>query len=335
MIEVICLTYGEPETPNLLHQFSYSYSILKRLTRLIDSIPKPIVPIIAAKRAWGRNRDQKRRGFHSPLEPISHKFVEDLGHQLKMMFPDTVFRVQLGLEFRKPDFLDLLKTLVPSQTKDLLVVPLYIADSSFTSGISKMDWQLFRNQDPGPEFKAQWVSCPNGDPEFADLAAEHIVAECRKKGLEGETLSEYHLVLGAHGTLVKPPSGIDNGLKATLAHMDALKQRLDYLFASVELGWLNHVRGGTWTEPAMGKLGKTLKLAGHEKVIYYPIGFLADNAETLLEGPDALGDFQGLISLPCLNNSLGLVDYVAQKIGLITGLVVSEKSVNTKVEANK
>ena len=57
------------------------------------------------------------------------------------------------------------------------------------------------------------------------------------------------LVLAAHGTLVEPPRPIDTGLAATESLRTAIAARLTPHFGVVANGWLNHTRGGRWTEP--------------------------------------------------------------------------------------
>jgi len=314
MIEVICLTYGEPENPKWVEQFQYSLNILKRLTRLIAPIPRILLPIIAAKRAFQRCRIQRSEGFHSPLESISKQFGSDLEYGLKATYPELTFRVQVAHEFREPQFLKLLEAIDSVKTQKVLILPLYLADSTFTSGISKSDFGCFKKKFPLTQIEVAWISCPNGDALFADVVAKHIMDDCENLGLQKQDLADYHLVLGAHGTLIEPSAGIKNGLAETLAHRDELLERLGPVFAGVHLGWLNHTRGGTWTEPEMKNLGEILKETAKRGILYYPAGFLADNSETMLEGPALLENLQELQVLPCLNNSPALVDYMIDRM---------------------
>jgi len=55
---------------------------------------------------------------------------------------------------------------------------------------------------------------------------------------------------------------------------------------------------------------------GFRRAVYFPYGFLADNAETELEGRIALRKQPGLeaIHLPCLNDSPALMDALASAI---------------------
>ncbi len=63
--------------------------------------------------------------------------------------------------------------------------------------------------------------------------------------------------------------------------------------------------------------------AGFRKVVYYPYGFLADNAESELEGRIALRARPELtpIHLPCLNGSLLYLEAQARQITTGAGLL--------------
>lgn len=312
MIHVICLTYGEPQSSNWTEQFRYSHAILKRLTCTVAKIPRVLLPFIAAKRAFQRRAAQKKKRFHSPLEPMSATLCSELEKQLNIKGTGR-FSVHMVHEFRQPGFLEVLSGIDPSE--NVICVPLYLADGTFTSGISQAVYREFQNRNPLEcGRKVSWLSCPNGNPEFRDLVVKHILNACKRKGLGGEDLCDYALVLGAHGTLIDPPAGIENGLEHTLSHLDGLKESLKSLFGSVRIGWLNHTRGGLWTQPGMEGVGKSLREVGCRKVVYYPAGFLTDNAETLLEGTALLGDFRERIILPCLNNEPVLVRFIAERI---------------------
>jgi protoheme ferro-lyase len=111
------------------------------------------------------------------------------------------------------------------------------------------------------------------------------------------------LVLAAHGTLLAPSRPIDTGLAATEALATAIRARLTDRFGLIVNGWLNHTRGGKWTEPAMNDALKQVVDAGYRRAVYFPYGFLADNAETELEGRIFLRQQPALeaLHLPCLN----------------------------------
>ncbi|MCC7243602.1 MAG: ferrochelatase, partial [Acidobacteria bacterium] len=86
-------------------------------------------------------------------------------------------------------------------------------------------------------------------------------------------------------------------------------------FGLVVNGWLNHTRGGRWTEPPIDRALAHVTDAGFSRVVYFPYGFLGDNAESQLEGRVALEGAPSLEArhLPCLNESPRLLAVLAQQ----------------------
>jgi len=124
------------------------------------------------------------------------------------------------------------------------------------------------------------------------------------------------LILGAHGTLLEPPPGVDAGLKQTQDFMERLAKVLSPKFAHTTPGWLNHTIGGKWTTPDLETAVKEATAKGISKLVYYPYGFLADNAESELEGRCILRQFNQLetIHLPCVNTWAPFLEYLAGRI---------------------
>jgi ferrochelatase len=95
-----------------------------------------------------------------------------------------------------------------------------------------------------------------------------------------------------------------------------IEQRLSSCFGIVVNGWLNHTRGGQWTDPPIEEALKRVSDAGFRDVVYYPYGFLADNAESQLEGQLAAAGRPELKVrfVPCLNGSPELAQVIASQV---------------------
>ena len=117
--------------------------------------------------------------------------------------------------------------------------------------------------------------------QLASASAHHVMHNINS---EDDRNPSTALVLAAHGTLLKPAKPIDTGLEATEKLRLGIENRLATSFGMVQNGWLNHSRGGKWTDPPIEEALKRVNDAGYRDVVYYPYGFLADNAETQLEG---------------------------------------------------
>lgn len=301
---VVLVTYGEPPTPAFVDHLVYSWRILVGLTRKIDAIPKPLLPLIALARARGRWQSWRLSGYRSPLEPITERQADVLRGLLSDVDPGETWRVQVAYEYRRPLLADLLSSLPPDEPA--WIVPLYAADSAFTHALS-------REAVHGRSRSAQVLDAL--PPEvLGDASAAHVLELTgREPGWQG---SDVALVLAAHGTVLAPSTPLDTGREATEALCTAIAARLAGHFGVIVNGWLNHTRGGRWTEPPIAGALKQVADAGYSRVVYFPYGFLGDNAETELEGRVALEHEPSLqaLHLPCLNDSPRLLRVIASQL---------------------
>jgi protoheme ferro-lyase len=190
------------------------------------------------------------------------------------------------------------------------LVPMYAADSAFTHALSRAVAEDHARVTRRPG--ALRVADPLDVVTLAELSSDHVLAHTPDEWRGPETA----LVLAAHGTVLNPPTKIDTGLAATDALRTAIAARLSPHFGTVFHGWLNHTRGGKWTDPPIEEALTTVVDGGYTRVVYYPYGFLADNAESELEGRVALAALDGIESrhLPCLNESPALAEAIAKLV---------------------
>jgi protoheme ferro-lyase len=302
---VVLVTYGEPPTPAFVDQLVYSWRILLGLTRTVAPIPLPVLPIIALSRGRGRHRLWTAEGYASPLEPITVRQADRLRSALVGGESAADWVVHVAYEFRRPLLGDVLRTL-PAEDA-VWVAPLYAADSAFTHALSRETVRRMASR-PAP---VQVLPALDGGT-LAALSADHVLdhADDEWRG------TDVALVLAAHGTLVEPPRPIDTGLAATETLRAAIAGRLRPHFGVVVHGWLNHTRGGRWTDPPIDAALEHVAAAGYRRVVYYPYGFLADNAESELEGRMALAAQPGLTTrhLPCLNDAPRLIAALVHQV---------------------
>jgi protoheme ferro-lyase len=307
---VVLVTYGEPPAPSFAAQLTYSWRILLNLTRTVARIPKPLLPIIAVARARGRRRAWLDEGYASPLEPITARQAALLAEAIAARNGTRRWTVHVAYEFRDPLLAELLETIPDGHP--VFVVPMYATDSAFTHGLSKDVAAACTARRPaGPRIDVM----PALDPDtLADLAAAHVREGV--KGRSGASGPDVALVLAAHGTVLEPPRPIDTGLEATQRLCDAIRVRLAPEFGLIVNGWLNHTRGGRWTEPPIEEALRQVAEAGFTRVVYFPYGFLADNAESQLEGRIALRGQPSLraLHLPCFNDSPALAAALADQV---------------------
>jgi protoporphyrin/coproporphyrin ferrochelatase len=304
---VVLVTYGEPPTPAFVDQLVYSWRILLGLTRTVAPIPAPLVPLIAWSRGRGRHRMWTEHHYSSPLEPITVRQAERLRQQLQALDPAARWCVHVAYEFRRPLLDDLLAALPDGDP--VWVAPMYAADSAFTHALSRGTVaRLARNG----KSAVSVLGALDGE-RLAALSAAHVLESTQAEGWTGADVA---LVLAAHGTLITPARPIATGLAATEALCAAITARLAASFGLVVNGWLNHTRGGQWTDPPIEAALEQVAAAGYRRLVYFPYGFLADNAESELEGRIALAAHPNITArhLACLNDSPRLLDALAVQV---------------------
>jgi protoheme ferro-lyase len=288
----------------------YSWRILVGLTRSVARIPRPLLPLIAVARARGRQRLWTAERYGSPLEAITQQQADSLGRSLRAIDSAAEWRVHVAYEFRRPLLGEVLSA-IPADDRTV-VVPVYAADSAFTHALSRTTVATLAQP---VDARDDVDVLPALDTDVLGAASATHVIDClrRHPDFVGPRVA---LVLAAHGTLLDPPAGIDTGLRATERLREIIERRLAPHFGLVVHGWLNHTRGGRWTEPPMDLALKQVADMGFSKVVYFPFGFLADNAESQLEGRLALRAHPNLepVHLPCLNTSPLLVRALAEQI---------------------
>lgn len=305
---VLLLTYGEPPEADFARQFSYSWRILFGLTRRVAPIPAAVVPLIAFNRARMRTAQWKAESYHSPIEALTALQATQVAAALKTLAPQVDWSVQVAYEFRRPLLEDALAALPAGEPAR--VVPMYLANSEFTH-------EMARGKIAPLVAAGRAISVvPALDPDvLAGLSARHIEAELGRRNVTPGP--EWALVLAAHGTLVTPPRPMETGRIETTQVAEGIARRLAPRFGKVVWGWLNHVMGGEWTSPPADRALKELAAAGYRKVVYFPYGFLSDNAESQLEGRIALRsapEVERAEHLPCLNESPDLARALAQAV---------------------
>ncbi len=315
-IDVVVMTYGEPPEQKFFPQWSYSNRILYKLTRMVAPIPRLVVPLIGAMRGWGRIKEWNQQNYSSPLELITERQAAGVAQELKSQFPDIEWRVHIGYEFREPSQAVVLDSIRKLGCEELIIVPMYAAESDFTDGVTKKDFEAYQQKNGRPLPEAKFVTFHPHHAELADVMAHYVIEEAEKRGYSEDDRKQTGLLLGCHGTVIHPPPGIfDTGFCGTTMVYELLRDRLQPHFAAAPIGWFNHRLGGDWTQPTADISLQKMVDDGIERFIYFPFGFVADNAETQLE-PKAVFDDAGkdYDHLLCVNDNPAFLKMLARVI---------------------
>jgi protoheme ferro-lyase len=314
---VVLVTYGEPPSPSFFDQLRYSWRILLQLTRTVSAIPYPLLPVVALWRAGNRSWTWRREKYTSPLEPLTQRAAVGLKAALAAQAPEISWDVHVAYEFRDPSIAGVLSGVPADEPVDVL--PMYVADSAFTHGIARLAVEKWLRENPRAPGAAVRVLPQLNEGGFAEVSARHVRAELEKQGIQAG--DDCALVLAAHGTLLDPPRALETGRVATEKMSEELKECLAEEFGMILTGWLNHARGGRWTEPPAHQALQQIADAGYRRVVYYPFGFPTDNAETQIEGRLVLRTQPQLEAthLPCMNTSEAWLSVLASFVISETG----------------
>ncbi len=316
-VDVILVTYGEPPQPKFIDQWGYSNRILSKLTKLVAPIPSVAVPFIGAMRGYSRVKLWKESGYFSPLEEITEKQAQGISKELKERMPDVNWRVHTAYEFREPLLQSILRQIQDQSCGCVILVPMYLAVSDFTTGISQRDFGKYQQRTGNKLPDAATIAFRFHLKELAEIMAGHVYSELEKKGLKRENWKQFGLLLGCHGTVMYPPPGItDTGYQDTFDTYELLEQKLSSEFKAMSIGWLNHRLGGEWTSPTLEQAAQKMLDEGIDEFIYFPFGFIGDNAESQLEGKTILQDL-GIANyhqLPCVNDRPEFLHFLAKLV---------------------
>jgi len=313
-VDVILLTYGEPPAQRFWDQWQYSNRILFKLTRLVAPIPRFIVPLIGAMRGRGRVKMWKEENYNSPLESITRQQADALQDTLNQSGGGKTFRVHITYEFRSPDLKETLKSIENTGSDALIFVPMYLPISDFTTMICERDYDQYIKTRKTTLPQPRLVTFRPKAQELADLKADYVRQYLDSKGITKDKRKEYCLLLGCHGTVLEPPESVkDSGFCDTKEMYDQLEKRIAGEFKAHNIGWLNHDVGGEWTSPSVEESIQEMIAQGHSKFVYYPFGFVADNAESQLEGRMAFADagIDDYIHIPCLNENPEFIRFLS------------------------
>lgn len=320
-VGVILTTYGEPTRNSFGEQWMYSYRILRRLTRRVAAIPGPLLPVIATARARQRVTLWRGHRFASDLEPLHEATAAALTRELNERGQGRLI-VRHAYEFRRPDLADTLSELHGSGVDRFVVVPMYIADGDFTHGMTRIALGDAVRKHRGwcGERDAELCSLTASEADEGRLAAalaDHCVSALIARGVRTPDRS-WALLLAAHGTVLTPPAGVDNGLLHFGRVLGRVKRLLRPRFGLVRIGWLNHTRGGRWTTPAVPDALRFVRERGYEKLAYFPWGFTTDNAETALEGRVFVSEMSDPLErvehLECMNAGAPFIRLLADRV---------------------
>lgn len=307
-VAVLLIGYGEVES---YEDFAnYNEQALNLLTAKFAPVPHWIYPPLAKLLAMFDLHEWSHQhgNFISPHNAIFERQRAGIEASLKQAWGDrvTVFK---AFNFCAPFLPEQVIAEIHEQGFDrLLIYPLLVVDSIFTSGIAleqvndalekvlKRKVEDTDNADRADNADTETAIAPssllNGTryipsfydrPEYIDLMARLVIEK-----VEGELTREFlpsqiGIVLMNHGCPFKA-KGFTSGIDESQALYESVRKRLIDRYPLISVGWLNHDTPLIeWTQPDAETAARNLIQLGAKAIVMMPIGFVTENHETLLD----------------------------------------------------
>ncbi len=320
-VAVLLMGYGEVES---YEDFAnYNEQALNLLTAKFAPVPTWIYPPLAKllamfdRHEWDHQHDH----FVSPHNAIFEAQRAGIEKCLQAKWGDRI-QVFKAFNFCAP-FLpeQVLEEIKAQGFEKLLIYPLLVVDSIFTSGIAveQVNQALTKLADNGEH----WVKGQRYIPSFYNEDAYiKLMAQMVEEKIATDLASAYlpsqiGIVLMNHGCPHKA-KGFTSGIVESQALYDRVRDELINRYALISVGWLNHDTPLIdWTQPNAFVAAKNLIDLGAKAIVFMPIGFATENHETLLDVDHIIHALQrkhsevNYVQMPCVNDRTEFVEMAA------------------------
>ncbi|MBE9116097.1 ferrochelatase [Lusitaniella coriacea LEGE 07157] len=286
-VAVLLMGYGEVESYDDFA--NYNEQALNLLTAKFAPVPTWIYPPLAKLLAifdlheWSHQHGN----FISPHNKIFEAQRAGIEKNLQQTWGDRV-QVFKAFNFCQPFLPHQVLAQIKEQGFDkILIYPLLVVDSIFTSGIAveQVNNALTQLAD-GEE---HWLKGTRYIPSFydesayIDLMAQMVEEKIQQDLAAAHLPSQIGIVLMNHGCPHKA-KGFTSGVAESEALYDRVRDKLINKYPLISVGWLNHDTPLIdWTQPHAELAAKNLIDLGATAIVMMPIGFATENHETLLD----------------------------------------------------
>nr|WP_238718235.1 ferrochelatase [Petrachloros mirabilis] len=286
-VAVLLMGYGEVER---YEDFAnYNEQALNLLTAKFAPVPTWLYPPIAKLLAifdlheWSHQHNN----FISPHNAIFEQQRAGIEQHLQFRWGDRV-QVFKAFNFCPPFLPDQVLVDIHQQGFDrLLIYPLLVVDSIFTSGIAveQVNQALSKLQSHSEQWPQQIRYIPSfyDRPDYIQLTANLVESKIQQDLIAQYLPSQIGIVLMNHGCPHKA-KGFVSGIAESQALYDKVRDELVHRYPLISVGWLNHDTPLIeWTQPNAYQAARNLIELGAKAIVFMPIGFATENHETLLD----------------------------------------------------
>lgn len=321
-VAVLLMGYGEVESYDDFA--NYNEQALNLLTAKFAPVPTWVYPPLAKLLAMFDLHEWSHQhgNFISPHNAIFERQRAGIEANLQQRWGERV-KVFKAFNFCKPFLPEQVLTQIKAEGFDkLLIYPLLVVDSIFTSGIAvEQVNQALTHLSDGTE---HWVKgtryIPSffDQPEYIDLMARMVEARIHDQLAVAHLPSQTGIVLMNHGC-PHEAKGFTSGIDESQKLYDRVRERLIHQYPLISVGWLNHDTPLIkWTQPNAHLAARNLIDLGATSLVFMPIGFATENHETLLDVEHIIESLRRkrpdvtYVQMPCINDQPEFLEMVAR-----------------------
>ncbi len=236
--------------------------------------------IIARKRSKESLEIYKRLGGKTPLHDNMRRQAEALQLILNADAEnDVAFRVLPANRYGRPSLEGVLKDIQGDGYDSILVISMYPFFATSTSGSIASELKRLRSQLHWREGHIQYIDRYGHLPEFLRAQARHIEDQLKKEISQGEKID---VLLSAHSIPRRQHAKGDPYQSEVYYALDELKKQV-HPAIRFHLAFQSKIGPVQWLEPSTEEKIAELARRGIKRLFVYPLGFVADNSETVYE----------------------------------------------------
>lgn len=311
-VAVLLMGYGEVESYDDFA--NYNEQALNLLTAKFAPVPTWVYPPLAKLLAvfdlheWSHQHGQ----FISPHNAIFEQQRAGIEQHLQQQWGDRI-KVFKAFNFCAPFLPEQVLTQIKAEGFDkILIYPLLVVDSIFTSGIAveQVNKALVMLSDQAEYWVKGIRYIPSffNEPDYIELMARMVDEKVRQDLLVAHLPSQVGIVLMNHGCPHKA-KGFTSGIDESQALYERVRERLINRYPLISVGWLNHQTPLIeWTQPNAELAAQNLIELGATSIVFMPIGFATENHETLLDVDHIIHGLRRrhpqvtYVQMPCVND---------------------------------
>ena len=286
-VAVLLMGYGEVESYDDFA--NYNEQALNLLTAKFAPVPTWIYPPLAKLLAmfdlheWSHQHGK----FVSPHNAIFEAQRTGIENCLQQRWGEKV-KVFKAFNFCAPHLPEqVLEQIKLEGFSKLLIYPLLVVDSIFTSGIAveQVNDALTKLSDPGEHWLkgTRYIPSFYNRDKYITLLANLVEEKIEKDLAVAHLPSQTGIILLNHGC-PHEAKGFTSGIDESQKLYEAVREKLIHKYPLISIGWMNHDTPLIdWTQPNMALAGQNIIDLGATALVMMPIGFATENHETLLD----------------------------------------------------